>query len=71
MDTVDGRFLLNALASYYSIPYFDIGVRLDAVKSPTGKARIREVCGTVNYPSPWTLKPCVTAGVNPHFFGGR
>jgi proteasome lid subunit RPN8/RPN11 len=52
MDTVDGRFLLNAIASYYSIPYFDIGVRLDAVKSPAGKARIREVCGTVNYLRP-------------------
>ncbi|MFD1328852.1 ThiF family adenylyltransferase [Mycoplana ramosa] len=52
MDTVDGRYLLNAIASYYSIPYFDIGVRLDAVKSPTGKARIREVCGTVNYLRP-------------------
>ena len=52
MDTVDGRYLLNAIASYYSIPYFDIGVRLDAVKSPSGKARIREVCGTVNYVRP-------------------
>ena len=52
MDTVDGRYLLNAIASYYSIPYFDIGVRLDAVKSPSGKARIREVCGTVNYLRP-------------------
>ena len=52
MDTVDGRYLLNAIASYYSIPYFHIGVRLDAVKSPSGKARIREVCGTVNYLRP-------------------
>ena len=52
MDTVDGRYLLNAIASYYCIPYFDIGVRLDAVKSPSGKARIREVCGTVNYLRP-------------------
>jgi hypothetical protein len=52
MDTVDGRYLLNALASYYSIPYFDIGVRLDAVKDESGKARIREVCGTVNYIRP-------------------
>jgi hypothetical protein len=52
VDTVDGRYLLNAIASYYSIPYFDIGVRLDAVKSPAGKARIREICGTVNYLRP-------------------
>jgi proteasome lid subunit RPN8/RPN11 len=49
MDTIDGRYLLNAIAAYYCIAYFDIGVRLDAIKDPTGKARIREVCGTVNY----------------------
>lgn len=52
MDTVDGRYLLNAIASYYSIPYFDIGVRLDAIKDPSGVAHIREVCGTVNYLRP-------------------
>jgi hypothetical protein len=52
MDTVDGRYLLNAIAAYYSIPYFDIGVRLDAIKDMEGKARIREVCGTVNYLRP-------------------
>ena len=52
MDTIDGRYLLNALASYYSIPYFDIGVRLDAVRDGSGKGRIREVCGTVNYLRP-------------------
>jgi proteasome lid subunit RPN8/RPN11 len=52
MDTVDGRYLLNAIASYYSIPYFDIGVRLDATKDFDGVAHIREVCGTVNYLRP-------------------
>jgi proteasome lid subunit RPN8/RPN11 len=52
MDTVDGRYLLNALAAYYSIPYFDVGVRLDAIKNPNGKVRIREVCGTINYLRP-------------------
>jgi molybdopterin/thiamine biosynthesis adenylyltransferase len=52
MDTVDGRYLLNALASYYTIPYFDIGVRLDAVRDGADKGRIREVCGTVNYLRP-------------------
>ena len=57
MDTVDGRYLLNALASYYSIPYFDIGVRLDAAAKARRKGRIREVCGTVNYFAPWPLQP--------------
>lgn len=52
MDTVDGRFLLNTLATYYTIAYFDIGVRLDAVPQGPQKGRIREVCGTVHYLQP-------------------
>lgn len=52
MDTVDGRYLLNALATYYTLPYFDIGVRLQAVTSGPRKGQIREVCGTVNYLRP-------------------
>lgn len=52
MDTVDGRFLLNTLATYYVIPYFDIGVRLDAVPEGQDKGRIREVCGTMHYLQP-------------------
>jgi hypothetical protein len=51
-DTVGGRYLLKALSSYYTIPYFDIGVRLDAVQDGAGKGRIREICGTVNYLPP-------------------
>lgn len=49
MDTIDGRFLLNKLCSYYLIPYFDIGIRLDA--SPHD-GTIREVCGTIHYLQP-------------------
>lgn len=52
MDTIDGRFLLNTLATYYMQPYFDIGVRLDAVLDGPNKGRIREVCGTLNYLQP-------------------
>lgn len=52
MDTIGGRFLLNTLATYYTIPYFDVGVRLDAVPTGTDKGRIREVCGTVHYLQP-------------------
>jgi proteasome lid subunit RPN8/RPN11 len=52
MDSIDGRYLLNTLATYYSIPYFDIGIRLDAVRDGEAKGRIREVCGTVNYLRP-------------------
>jgi hypothetical protein len=49
MDTIDGRYLLNALSTYYIIPYFDVGVRLDAIRKGPKKGRIREVCGTINY----------------------
>lgn len=52
MDTIDGRYLLNAISTYYNIPYFDIGVRLDAVRDGNQKGRIREVCGTINYLKP-------------------
>ena len=30
MDGVEGRNLLNVIASFYLLPYFDLGVRLDA-----------------------------------------
>jgi proteasome lid subunit RPN8/RPN11 len=52
MDTIGGRFLLNTLATYYTIPYFDLGVRLDAVSEGSEKGRIREICGTVHYLQP-------------------
>jgi proteasome lid subunit RPN8/RPN11 len=52
MDTIDGRYLLNTLSTYYNIPYFDIGVRLDAVRDGAQRGRIREVCGTIHYLKP-------------------
>lgn len=48
MDSVDGRDLLNRLAAYYLLPYFDIGVRLDA----DGEGGIEQICGTVHYLQP-------------------
>lgn len=48
MDSIDGRYLLNAISAYYNIPYFDIGIRLVA----DGQGGITEVCGTVNYLRP-------------------
>lgn len=48
MDSIDGRYLLNTISTFYNIPYFDIGIRL--IANATG--RIREVCGTVNYLRP-------------------
>jgi proteasome lid subunit RPN8/RPN11 len=52
MDSVDGRYLLNAISTYYNIPYFDLGIRLDAVSTREQKGKIREVCGTVHYIRP-------------------
>ena len=51
MDSHEGRFLLNILATFYLIPYFDLGVRLDATGLITSGS-IREACGTVHFLQP-------------------
>lgn len=48
MDTADGRNLLNRIATFYLIPYVDVGVKLDA----DGKGSINEVTGAVHYLKP-------------------
>lgn len=48
MDAVAGRDLLNRIASYYLIPYFDVGVRLDA----DGEGGVDGITGSVNYLQP-------------------
>ena len=48
MDGVEGRHLLNRIATFYSIPYFDVGVRLDA----DGKGGISSIAGAVHYLQP-------------------
>ena len=48
MDSIDGRHLLNKLATFYVIPYFDLGVKLEA----DGKGGVDQVCGTVHYLQP-------------------
>jgi molybdopterin/thiamine biosynthesis adenylyltransferase len=45
MDTLDGRDILNRLATFYTIPYFDLGVRLDA----DGHGSVDVACGSVHY----------------------
>lgn len=52
VDSIDGRLLLNTLATYYMLPYFDLGVRLEAIPEGADRGKIREVCGTVNYIQP-------------------
>ena len=48
MDSVDGRHLLNKLATFYLVPYFDLGIRLEA----DGKGGVDQVVGTVHYLQP-------------------
>lgn len=48
MDTIEGRHVLNRVATFYVIPYFDLGVRLIA----DGKGGVSHVCGTVHYLQP-------------------
>ncbi|MCA8930643.1 MAG: ThiF family adenylyltransferase, partial [Alphaproteobacteria bacterium] len=52
MDTIDGRFLLNTLATNYQLPYFDLGVRIHAVPEGPRRGEIVEVCGSVHYLTP-------------------
>lgn len=49
MDSIDGRFLLNLLATDYVLPYIDVGVRLVADEKNGG---IQAACGSTHYLQP-------------------
>jgi hypothetical protein len=48
LDSVDGRALLNRLTTFYSIPYVDIGVSLDA----DGAGGVEQISGAIHYFQP-------------------
>ena len=48
MDGAEGRHLLSRIATYYSLPYFDVGVALEA----DGNGGVDEVEGAVHYVQP-------------------
>lgn len=48
VDSVDGRHLISQLTNFYLVPYFDLGVRLDA----DGQGGIKGVTGSVHYVQP-------------------
>jgi hypothetical protein len=48
MDGVEGRHLLNRIATFYCLPYIDVGVKLDA----DGAGGIENISGTVHYLQP-------------------
>ncbi|AYL96532.1 ThiF family adenylyltransferase [Mucilaginibacter celer] len=58
MDSVDGRHLLNQLSAFYLIPYFDLGVKLEA----DGLGGISKICGSVHYLQPG-VSSLITRGV--------
>jgi hypothetical protein len=48
VDSVDGRHLLNQIATFYVVPYIDIGVKIIA----DGKGGISQICGAIHFLSP-------------------
>lgn len=48
MDGAEGRHLLNRLSTFYTMPYIDVGVRLDA----DGHGGIDQIAGAVHYLQP-------------------
>ena len=48
VDSLEGRDALNRLATFYSLPYFDLGVRLDA----DGRGGVSSVSASVHYIQP-------------------
>jgi hypothetical protein len=52
VDTAHGRFIMNMLASHYLIPYFDIGVLLDAEQEGEKRGSIKDILGTIHYVIP-------------------
>ncbi len=48
VDSVDGRFILNLISTFYLVPLFDVGVRLDA----DGKGNIDSINGSSHYIQP-------------------
>jgi molybdopterin/thiamine biosynthesis adenylyltransferase len=48
VDSVDGRDLINRISTYYIIPYFDLGIKLEADEH----GGILKIVGTVHYIQP-------------------
>ncbi|WP_370032435.1 ThiF family adenylyltransferase [Flavobacterium sp. 28YEA47A] len=48
VDSVDGRHLMSQLSNFYLVPYFDLGVRLDA----DGAGGIKAINASIHYIQP-------------------
>ncbi|MEN9557837.1 MAG: hypothetical protein RL141_206 [Candidatus Parcubacteria bacterium] len=49
VDTAHGRFIMNLAASHYLLPYFDLGILLDAEQEGNGRGAIKDILGTIHY----------------------
>ncbi len=49
VDTATGRFIMNLSSTHYNLPYFDLGILLDAVREGTERGKIKDILGTVHY----------------------
>lgn len=49
VDTVAGRFIMNLAATHYLLPYFDMGILLDAEQAGDQRGKIKDILGTVHY----------------------
>jgi hypothetical protein len=52
VDTVGARFTMNLISAHYLIPYFDLGVLLDAEQDGDLRGHIKDILGTVHYIAP-------------------
>jgi ThiF family len=48
VDSVEARYILNKLATFYLLPYFDLGVRIEA----DSRGGVDQICGSVHYLQP-------------------
>lgn len=48
LDSADGRSQLNRISTFYSVPYFDVGIKLTA----DGMGNVSEISGAVRYVIP-------------------
>ncbi len=48
VDSIEARYILNKIAVYYLLPYFDLGVRIEANNS----GGVDQICGSVHYLQP-------------------
>lgn len=48
MDGAEGRHILSRLCTFYCLPYFGVGVKLEA----DGMGGMTQICGGINYLQP-------------------